>query len=300
LNKLKLSKKSVEYLFRISCAVMLIGHGWVCLNGKMPLTALLWDENLMSGIITSITGEDWNSWVTSLSVSAGIGKIIKFQGVIFLLSALAVLIKSKNKYLNSIYIVITINLVFLSTLKYLDNRVGIGNLLEHAAQFCMPLIIFLISKENKITKSADLIAKISIAMAFIFHGLFAINFSHEWIILDHSRPGHFSEMLMRSLGIKEQSHANLILIIAGLFDFIAAVLIFTKGKLKKTGLYYMLIWGALTAAARPWSHFDSYEIMKTLNTWIPEMLYRAPHFMIPLCLILALSKKYDHVKQTSN
>ena len=130
---------------------MLVGHGWVCLNGKMPLTALLWDENLMSGIITSITGENWNSWVTSLSVTAGIGKIIKLQGVLFLLSALAVLIKSKNKYFNSIYIVITINLVFLSTLKYLDNRVGIGNLLEHAAQFCMPLIIFLISQKNKIT-----------------------------------------------------------------------------------------------------------------------------------------------------
>ena len=252
---------------------MLVGHGWVCLNGKMPLTALLWDENLMSGIITSITGENWNSWVTSLSVTAGIGKIIKLQGVLFLLSALAVLIKSKNKYFNSIYIVITINLVFLSTLKYLDDRVGIGNLLEHAAQFCMPLIIFLISQKNKITIPAELIAKISIAMAFIFHGLFAINFSHEWIVLDHSRPGHFSEMLMRSLRIKEQSHANLILIIAGLLDFIAAVLIFTRGKLKKTGLYYMLIWGGLTAAARPWSHFDSYEMMKTLNTWIPEMLY---------------------------
>ena len=63
----------------------------------MPLTALLWDEQLMSGLITSITGEDWNSWVTSLEVGDVINNIIRLQGIIFILFAATLLIRSEKK-----------------------------------------------------------------------------------------------------------------------------------------------------------------------------------------------------------
>ena len=274
---------------------MLIGHGWVCLNGKMPLTALLWDEELMSGLITSITGEDWNSWVTSLEVGDAISNLIKAQGILFILFAVTILIRSQKKWFNYIYIIISINLLFLAVLKYLDSRVGIGNLLEHASQFCMPLIIFFIARDKSIKGMSLIIAKVSIAFAFIFHGLFAINFRHEMIIFDHARPGHFTEMVMLSLGIDQESLANSILVIAGILDFISAALIFCKGTPRNIGLLYMFIWGSLTAMARPWSRFDSYDIVGNLNIWIPEMLYRLPHFMIPLCLLLALKIKSDHL-----
>lgn len=294
LSKITPTINTIEIVFRISCAIMLIGHGWVCLNGKMPLTALLWDEELMSGLITSITGEDWNSWVTSLEVGDAISNLIKAQGILFIFFAVTILIKSQKKWFNYIYIIISINLLFLAVLKYLDSRVGIGNLLEHASQFCMPLIIFFIARDKSIKGMSLIIAKVSIAFAFIFHGLFAINFRHEMIIFDHARPGHFTEMVMLSLGINQESLANSILVIAGILDFISAALIFSKGTPRNIGLLYMLIWGSLTAMARPWSRFDSYEIVESLNIWIPEMLYRAPHFMIPVCLLLALKTKSEH------
>jgi hypothetical protein len=278
---------------------MLIGHGWVCLNGKMPLTALLWDEQLMSGLITSITGEDWNSWVTSLEVGDVINNIIRLQGIIFILFAATLLIRSEKKWFNFIYIIISGNLLFLAILKYLDSRVGIGNLLEHASQFCMPLIVFFIAKNKDMKGTSMILAKVSIAFAFIFHGLFAVNFRHEMTVFDHARPGHFTEMVMLSLGITQESFANSILLIAGILDFIAAALIFSKGTPRNIGLIYMFIWGALTAIARPWSRFDSYEIFESLMKWIPEMFYRTPHFMIPFCLLLALNIKSDHVKLPS-
>ena len=118
----------------------------------------------------------------------------------------------------------------------------------------------------------------------------------EMIIFDHARPGHFTEMVMLSLGIDQESLANSILVIAGILDFISAALIFCKGTPRNIGLLYMFIWGSLTAMARPWSRFDSYDIVGNLNIWIPEMLYRAPHFMIPVCLLLALKMKSEHVK----
>ena len=54
-----------------------------------------------------------------------------------------------------------------------------------------------------------ILAKVGIAFAFIFHGLFAVNFRHEMTIFDHARRSHFTEMVMLSLGITQ----NLLLIL---------------------------------------------------------------------------------------
>ena len=62
----------------------------------MPLTALLWDEQQTSELITSITGEDWNRRVTSLEVGDVINNIIRLQGIIFILFAVTLLIRSEK------------------------------------------------------------------------------------------------------------------------------------------------------------------------------------------------------------
>lgn len=271
---------------------MFIGHSWLCFNGQMPLRALLWDENIMSGIITRLSGQDWNWWVTSLEIDEKISYCVMIQGFIFLFSAALSLIPIRKKSYRYIYLVSVINLVFLAFLKYLDNRIGIGNLLEHATQFTCPLVLFLFTAKGDFSKSTELLAKVSVALTFIFHGLFAINFGHDWAWLNHSRPGHFTEMVMICLGIHEESSANQILFIAGILDFLAAILIFTKRKLIKMSLLYMILWGLLTSIARPWAHFNKSSIMESLNNWIPEMLLRIPHFAIPFCLLLALKLKY--------
>ena len=258
----------------------------------MPLRALLWDENIMSGIITRLSGQDWNWWVTSLEIDEKISYCVMIQGFIFLFFAALSLIPIRKKSYRYIYLVSVNNLIFLAFLKYLDNRIGIGNLLEHATQFTCPLVLFLFTAKGDFSKSTELLAKVSVALTFIFHGLFAINFGHDWAWLNHSRPGHFTEMVMLCLGIHEESSANQILFIAGILDFLAAILIFTKRKLIKMSLLYMILWGLLTSIARPWAHFNKSSIMESLNNWIPEMLLRIPHFAIPFCLLLALKLKY--------
>jgi len=260
----------------------------------MPLRALLWDENMMSGIITRLSGQDWNWWVTSLEIDKKIRYCVMVQGFIFLFFAAVSLIPIRKKSYRYIYLISCINLVFLAFLKYLDNRIGIGNLLEHATQFTCPLVLFLFTAKKNLNRSTELLAKISVALTFIFHGLFAINFRHDWIWLNHSRPGNFTEMVMICLGIHEEESANLILFIAGILDFLAAILIFTQRKLIKMSLLYMILWGLVTSIARPWAHFNKSSIIESLNNWIPEMLFRTPHFIIPLCLLLALKIKCDN------
>ncbi|MDG1854623.1 MAG: hypothetical protein P8I97_10710 [Verrucomicrobiales bacterium] len=283
--------KVFEWFLRSTCAIMFIGHSWVCFNGQMPLRALLWDENIMSDIITRLSGQDWNWWVTSFQIDEKISHCVIVQGFIFLFFAAASLIPIRKKSFRYIHLISCINLVFLAFLKYLDNRIGIGNLLEHATQFTCPLVLFLFTANNNLNRSTELLAKVSVALTFIFHGLFAINFRHDWIWLNHSRPGNFTEMVMICLGIHEEGSANLILFIAGILDFLAAILLFTKIKLMRLSLFYMILWGLLTSIARPWAYFNKSSIIESLNSWIPEMLYRTPHFAIPLCLLLALKIK---------
>ncbi len=248
----------------------------------------------MSGIITRLSGQDWNWWVTSLEIDKKIRYCVIVQGFIFLFFAAVSLIPIRKRSYRCIYLISCINLVFLAFLKYLDNRIGIGNLLEHTTQFTCPLVLFLFTAKKDLNRSTELLAKVSVALTFIFHGLFAINFRHDWIWLNHSRPGNFTEMVMICLGIHEEESANLILFIAGILDFLAAILIFTQRKLIKMSLLYMILWGLVTSIARPWTHFNKSSIIESLNNWIPEMLFRTPHFIIPLCLLLALKIKCDN------
>ena len=283
--------KVFEWFLRSTCAIMFIGHSWLCFNGQMPLRALLWDETIMSDIITRLSGQDWNWWVTSLDIDDKISHCVTVQGFIFIFFGAASLIPFHKKSFRYIYLISCINLVFLAFLKYLDNRIGIGNLLEHIGQITCPLILFLFTSKNNLNKSTELLVKVSIALTFIFHGLFAINFNHGWTWLNHPRPGNFTEMVMLCLGLHEEWSANLILYIAGIMDFLAAVLIFTRTKLITLSLIYMILWGLVTSIARPWAYFNQSSIIESLNSWIPEMLFRTPHFALPLCLLLALKIK---------
>ena len=172
--------KIFEWLLRSTCAIMFIGHSWLCFNGQMPLRALLWDENIMSGIIAKLTEQDWNWWVTSPHIDDKISHCVMVQGFIFLFFATLSLIPIRKRSYRYIYLISCINLVFLAFLKYLDNRIGIGNLLEHASQFTCPLVLFLFTANNNLNRPLELLAKVSVALTFIFHGLFAINFGHDW------------------------------------------------------------------------------------------------------------------------
>jgi hypothetical protein len=265
----------IQMLLRVSCALMLIGHGWVCLNGYMPqINSILGDAGDL------LLNDDMQKWVGFL------------QGLIFLIFSVLVLIRSKKRWFNSVYLLIGCNLLCFFVLKFINAKGGIGNFLEHSSQFCLPFILyFLVSTDSRKSKFIETVAIISISLTYIFHGLFGINFQHEFILFDHQRPQLFSDMVVVSLGLNQQS-SELFFIVVGFLDFISVFfLVFTNEKLKSIGLKYMIFWGLITSLARPWSFFDNTNIVMSLNIWIPELLYRCPHFMIPVCLLIAMNKK---------
>lgn len=59
---------------------------WVAWNGHLPVRALLWNEELMSGIVASLFNTDWNTWVSSFEIGDRIDAGVRIQAVILFAS----------------------------------------------------------------------------------------------------------------------------------------------------------------------------------------------------------------------
>ena len=129
-----------------------------------------------------------------------------------------------------------------------------------------------------------LFLKIAIALTFTCHGLYAAGY--------YPRPGQFVDMTINILHTSEKN-AILFLNIAGLLDFAISILIFIP-KFSRMALIYAVVWGGLTALARLVANFYWENLEHTFGFWFWEMLYRAPHALIPLLtLYLAYYLKPD-------
>ena len=76
---------------------------------------------------------------------------------------------------------------------------------------------------------------------------------------------------------------------------IVAVLILIRGWPRAIGLGWMAIWGFATALARPWAYYEPTSATESLDRWLPEFLLRAPHFALPVFLLLALRARRTEV-----
>lgn len=206
-----------------------------------------------------------------------------FIGTILVLSGLHLLFTTTSKehletnmiLIVSTIVLITLNLILWPSKDYLPEQ-----LIEHAAQMSLPMLLFWWMKGPQNKKNFILVLKLIIALTFVGHGLFAV----AWHVL----PAHFISMTQGILPL-DTAQTNAFLFSAGLIDFVLAFLIFFD-KTSRFALIYMLVWGLLTALARPLSHLQE---VFTTDFWLihfPGFVYRLPHAILPL-LILVLSKK---------
>ncbi|MDG2125770.1 MAG: hypothetical protein P8J87_18865 [Verrucomicrobiales bacterium] len=257
----------------------------------MPLRALLWDEKLFSAAAEQFFGMDWGTWASSLEVDDGINRAIRLQAILFFGFAAAALLPLRLKFLALVHVVATLNLGFLAWLKYHDSGVGVGMFVEHASQVLMPVIVLLAASGRRWAP----LALMAMATTFVGHGLFAIGIPMEITWLNHTRPGNFVEMTMLGLRFETETAAGRFLLIAGSLDLVAAGLIFIRGRASILGLCFMVFWGFTTALARPWAYYEPTAAAETLLRWVPEFIYRVPHFALPVCLLL-LARQRAKVK----
>lgn len=167
-------------------------------------------------------------------------------------------------------------LVLLSYAKYVSTQRQLPMFVEHGGQMLIPILLVLaltLGVRHRATVITALVAFIAI---FAGHGAYAIGM---W-----PTPSNFYAMTTVILGV-DHSTATIILRTAGVLDFVICVGVFIPG-LRRISAIYGLIWGGLTALARPVAGMSL-----ELNYWgadhfIHEAILRAPHYLIPLYLFI--------------
>ena len=170
-----------------------------------------------------------------------------------------------------------VSLFFLAGLYCKEKFFSIGQFFEYSIQFSTPIILYILTVKQKFTSNLILFFKIIIALTFVCHGLYAVNY--------YPRPGLFMDMTMNILGLSETS-AEYFLLAAGWLDFAIGIGVFLPFRYAKFVLIYATIWGFLTTISRIWAHVYFDFFVDSLNQWWFESAYRLPHFLIPLTLFL--------------
>lgn len=276
MEKVVLKSKFVAVL-KYCTVFVFLGRGYQHIFWDAPYRAFFWDESLLEGVVNTLFRMTWNDYVTSPSISNGIVMFIKCTGVFYLLCAIGVyFIKPSMKKLGKLLLLGGgLSLFILAFLYSKDRFFHVGQFFEYTAQFMSPILLYLLMFSKVKLEKIKTLALIVIALTFICHGLYAIGY--------YPIPGIFMDMTLNILPVTEPI-AHSFLKIAGILDFIVAIAIFIP-KVSKMALWYMVVWGGLTAIARLVGHFYIDFLGITFSQWTWEVFVRLPHALLPLFVI---------------
>ncbi|EZH74185.1 hypothetical protein ATO12_15050 [Aquimarina atlantica] len=270
-------------ILKISVFLIFTGRAWQHLFWDAPYRSFFWDEALLKPVIEGIFSVSWKDYVTSSTTDKAIQTIIRSNGILYLIAAFCALgfTTSNKKWLRFPILVGGVSLVILAILLTKEKFYHTAQFFEHSIQFGLPFVLLYTHADNFTSKRFILILKILIAVTFFSHGLYAFGF--------YPLPGKFVDMVIQIIGCSE-SVAVTFLYIAGILDFIIAVLIFIPKTAVYT-LWYALLWGLLTAFARIVANFYIDFPLQSIHQNLYEVLYRIPHGLVPFITILVLKSK---------
>ncbi|WP_066225172.1 hypothetical protein [Formosa haliotis] len=254
-----------------------------------PYRAFLWDESLLSPLVTGVLNMSWYDYATSTVVNKWIDFSVKLSSILLFIAAFVALfwdqISSQLVKKTSISIGVLI-LIILGLCLVKDKNYDPLQFFELSIQFAAPLVLLYINSTKSINKSKLLFwLKISIALTFIPHGLFAMGVIYV--------PGHFIDMTISILGVNE-TNAKLFLFIVGFLDVVLSIFLFIP-KLSKYAFGYIIVWGFLTALARIVAGINSDFLLNSIHVTAYLTVYRLPHGLIPLVAFL-LEKEINKTK----
>lgn len=254
---------------------LFLGRGWLYIFWSAPLRTFLWSETYLKSFVEGTLGVAWSDYVTSPVVDRSINLFTQGIGFFFLiLFVLSFFLKKEHKRISKLLLVGSVVMFLLILLSFAEKFFYIGMLIEHGIQVGTPLILYLALRGIVNPKRFILLAKVMIALTFVGHAMFAVGL--------HPVPGSFIDMIISILGVNEDTAVEL-LVIAGCIDITASILLFVK-ETEKYAIYFMIFWGSATALARVFANFNLDLAFASGMQWLPEMITRFPHGLIPLAL----------------
>jgi hypothetical protein len=272
-----LSKKGLFFWLQLATISVLFGRAYQHLFFIAPYSELFWDENMLAPLLELVQVE-WSAYLSwdLMFYYQHLCGIILTLGVV-----VACLPEVYRKRFRGVFLLNALILTILAIALFKGNFFRIGQLIEYSAQFGCVYLFYFWHRDNAFKRvSIYDIIRVLVALTFIGHGLYAIGF--------YNAPYNFSQMVWETFPFFTEKMTASFLMVFGVLDLIAVVLLFVKSRpvLYRGALAYCIIWGALTAFARIVSTFYIEMPLMSLHDGIYEVIYRFPHFLLPLILLL--------------
>lgn len=262
--------------FLVCC--LFLGRAYQGIFFDLPLRAFFWDESLLSGIVTTLTGDSWHRYVTNQSVdSNGMVNTIGWSlGIFWLLCAvLVVLFKQQRAWMRWVFYIASGSLACLALLYWKEKFMAVGQLFEYASQVSAPVILVYVVLNGANSPRFRLALKAVVATTFVCHGLYAVGY--------YPQPGLWIQWCTDTFHLSTDGEAQTFLKVMGILDFVAAALLFFRPTFAPA-VWYCIIWGFMTALARVWSNFYLEFPWNSLHHWSYQTLVRLVHGGLPLLL----------------
>jgi hypothetical protein len=256
----------------------------------------------MEPLVSGIFGVPWETYATSPAVAAAIATGIKLVGLFHLDCAFAAW-RCRPEYSATstpaafvrwpgvLLIAGSLELTFLAYCAYRDRVYRVGEFVEHASQFALPLLLALAAFGTLTTERLLFALRVAVACTFAGHGLYAVGF--------YPVPGEWITMTMAATGLSESS-AFTFLEIAGLLDFTVAAAVFAPTlPIARFVFGYAAAWGLLTALARPVAFVRWDNLADSSAQWLHEAILRLPHAALPLAALWLLRVRFADTPMTS-
>lgn len=273
------AQTSLILILRISAFLCLAGWTWSHLYWEVSYGVLLWHDSAYEW--ATYFGISWDEFVGSGAGDGWIQRWVSRIGWVYLVCTILTLTVGRRSYWQMGVILIgSVFLALLSYVKYVEALNQLPMLLEHGGQVLAPVSLVLALLLGPGHRATVATAIIAVVATFAGHGAYAIGW---W-----PTPANFYAMVTVIFGLEYDTVVTM-LRCAGVLDFLVCLLLFVP-PLRRASAGYAFVWGLLTALARPVAGMSL-----SLNYWgadqfIHETVLRAPHFLIPLYLLMLWSQ----------
>lgn len=260
-------------LLRLGAFLCFAGWTWAHFYWEGPYGILLWQDATYG--FAGRLGINWDEFVGTGADDGFVQKWIARIGWLYLACTVVTVTVRKGSWIQMVALVGGSGLlIILSYAKYVTSQRQLPMFIEHGGQILIPILLVValaLGVRHRVTVITSVVA---LVMTFAGHGCYALGL---W-----PPPATFHAMTSVILGVEYDS-ANTMLRTAGVLDFLVCIGIFVP-HLRRPSALYAVVWGFLTAIARPVAGMSL-----SLNYWgadqfVHEAVLRAPHMFIPLFL----------------
>jgi len=288
-------------LLKFFVGMLFLGRAYQGLFFDLPLRAFFWDQHLLEGVVTTLTGDTWQNYVTNrtFNVDGCINFLGATMGVCWLIAAVVTFFADANrKWTKWVLYVGSVSLFILALLYWKQKFLALGQLFEYTIQVSAPLILVHAIFNGVNTPRFRMILKVIIAVSFVCHGFYAVGFMGAGLNIFgvHPQPGPWVQWCMHVFGFSVDADAKFFLTTMGVLDFLAAALLFFRPTFK-LAIWYCIIWGFMTAFGRVFGNFYWDYAFQSLHGWTYQMVFRLIHGGLPLLLYLWSQPATPNTKQ---